>query len=55
MYAMHIKNQQHINRQCKRSWYCYIYVTFVIISDNYSRASVRFFNYSRDEIFDNAN
>ena len=33
----------------------YIYVTFVIISDNYSRASVRFFNYSRDEIFDNAN
>ena len=48
---MHIKNQQQINRQCRRSRYCYA-DDLLEYSDNYSMKSGSLWNYYRNENVD---
>ena len=52
---MHIKNQQHIYRQCRRSWYCDTNVQFVRTYGNYSMVSESLWNDYRDNINDDEN
>ena len=50
---MHIKNQWHIYKQCRRSWYCYS--SLLEYSKNYSLTSGSLWNYYREKVNDDPN